>query len=187
MTTPPAKVAGGALGDADDRIGVSISVLMCDDVRTEASGKTIYIGAYGGTLVVSHLPCILPQLCFVLTVESDIDAVPMRMEFAFEFPGQPAADLLIVERPQGSPPGIYPSDARYHRSMFTNTMSQPILAAAGRLKIRSTVDGVSKLLAVFRIEEQLPPGTSADQFAEAREEARKTLEMRRAKMAAQTA
>lgn len=50
-----------------------LETIFCDDVRTEASGKRIYIGVYGSHLLVDEFPARLQQLCIVVTAVTPVD------------------------------------------------------------------------------------------------------------------
>lgn len=45
------------------------SVIVCDDIRTESSGKDILIGVYNGAIVFPRLPAALRQLIVRLEYE----------------------------------------------------------------------------------------------------------------------
>lgn len=46
------------MADGPDIYGYTI---FCDDIRVEAAGKLIYIGAYGGEMILNGtLPFVLP-------------------------------------------------------------------------------------------------------------------------------
>lgn len=44
------------------------SVILCDDVRTEISGKTILIGVYDDTIIFNSFPGTLPKICIRLSI-----------------------------------------------------------------------------------------------------------------------
>jgi hypothetical protein len=46
------------------------SVLICDDVRHERSGKDICIGVYNGVIVIPRTPTLLPKIVIRIEIES---------------------------------------------------------------------------------------------------------------------
>lgn len=46
-------------------------ILICDDIRTESSGKLIYIGIYpeGNINILGKMPYTFPKLCFIIKFE----------------------------------------------------------------------------------------------------------------------
>jgi hypothetical protein len=53
---------------------------ICDDARREDNGKLIFIGVYGGSIVLSSFPVSL-VFCLVMNIESDR---PKEMPTAFQ-------------------------------------------------------------------------------------------------------
>lgn len=51
----------------------AIHTTFCDDVRQEIRNKTSMIGVYNGSLVIQHLPVVLPKLCLVVDVSTPVD------------------------------------------------------------------------------------------------------------------
>jgi hypothetical protein len=47
------------------------SVIVCDDVRQETSGKEILIGVYNSLAYVKSFPALFPRICFRLAVNVD--------------------------------------------------------------------------------------------------------------------
>jgi len=45
-----------------------VSVVYCDDIRTEVGNKHSYIGIYQDDLLVPQMPIVLSKLCVVLTI-----------------------------------------------------------------------------------------------------------------------
>ena len=63
-------------------------LVVCDDVRIEASGKQIFIGVYGAEIQFPVFPNIYPQLFFVFTVRGQLDELPPQsIAFEVHFPG----------------------------------------------------------------------------------------------------
>lgn len=50
-----------------------LEVIFCDDVRTEITGKQIYIGVYGSHLLVDEFPANLPSLSIIATAVTAIE------------------------------------------------------------------------------------------------------------------
>jgi len=48
-----------------------IDIIYCDDIRTEIANKISLIGIYGGDMIVSSFPAVLPKLCIVITAVTD--------------------------------------------------------------------------------------------------------------------
>lgn len=49
-----------------------LEVIYCDDIREEVGNKFSYMGVYSGELTVPNAPVLLPKLCVVAKVITDI-------------------------------------------------------------------------------------------------------------------
>ncbi len=75
------------------------SVLICDDVRQEISGKEILIGVYNDVIVFTDIPTIIPKLAFRIAVSSEktLGTFKFRLE-------DPSRDKIIeIEGQVGNP------------------------------------------------------------------------------------
>ena len=69
-----------------------VSVIICDDIRTEQNGKHILIGVYGGDIVVSELPVTLPLAFWIEFLPKR--AGEFRFDLRMEVPGSaPSLEL----------------------------------------------------------------------------------------------
>ena len=66
----------------------NVSVIMCDDLRLEVSGKIIIVGMYPSNIVMPTAELVVPQLQFFFTVDFPRDAVPQRLSYEVELPGE---------------------------------------------------------------------------------------------------
>lgn len=66
-------------------------VIVCDDIRTEASGKMIIIGAYTGDIAIFADSDSSPQLTFYFRAECDVDDPFAFIRFEVTLPGEEPA------------------------------------------------------------------------------------------------
>lgn len=55
-----------------------LETIFCDDVRTESSGKKIYVGVYSSAMLVSKIPATLPALVILLRLLVTEDRFPRK-------------------------------------------------------------------------------------------------------------
>ncbi len=63
------------------------TVLFCDDVRQEVSGKLLLVGVYQADMVISELPAVLPQLNAVITLMEPKDSPSRSVGVIIDIPG----------------------------------------------------------------------------------------------------
>ncbi len=75
-----------------------IDWMICDDIRVESNGKTIIIGIYHDSIIVSGLPFVMPQL--VTWTKWDITKGPIKkFEFTVTAPDGKSMGHVIGEPP----------------------------------------------------------------------------------------
>jgi hypothetical protein len=99
------------------------SLIVCDDVRSEASGKDIIIGVYNDSIVFKAFPALLPKLSFrimliantkirdlIFLVEGDNGQEFFRAEIKIEdiATGKPAVFNMGMSPARFDGPNIYP-------------------------------------------------------------------------------
>jgi hypothetical protein len=109
-----------------------LSVLVCDDIRTEVTQKLILIGVYPTHIVIPHAPHQVPQLVFMITAESDVSD-PMTLsavEITF-----PEHEIVRIELPASGPlPEPQPGTTRWY-GKFPVTVGGPTLRP-GKITVR---------------------------------------------------
>lgn len=76
------------------------SVVLCDDVRREISGKDILIGAYAGTIVVASIPFALRVALWVEIEATETGVLEIHLRITLD--GKKPSDLkiaLLIDRP----------------------------------------------------------------------------------------
>lgn len=115
-------------------------VIFCDDVRTEANGKFIYIGIYGGDILISpHFPIRLPTFCAVVNYFARHGESSDPVRILIQFPGkdEPHAELEIPASDIAALPP--PDDPDLEDPVFQMTlvlaMRDVVMAQPGRIKV----------------------------------------------------
>jgi hypothetical protein len=116
--------------------------IFCDDLRQEANGKLIYIGAYAAEMIIFGAPpMLLPTFVAAITYrerpgESD---VPVKIKMFMPGSDDAAAELdlpVAVMRSTQFPPETEGEDRIY--SAFVSIRASPLLVRQGGLiKIRA--------------------------------------------------
>lgn len=73
----------------------NISVLFCDDIRHEVSGKISLIGVYGSHLIVNEFPAVLTKLCVHMTITIPKNALPEAVVVKFSYIGNELLSTTI--------------------------------------------------------------------------------------------
>ena len=124
------------------KLGYKISsVLICDDIRREASGKEILIGVYSSDIIVSSIPANITRLSFriILNVEH---TEFKRWHFIIDSPSQ--RDLIAQK-------GSIKIERAGRPSIFS--LSIPLLAVleTGVFKIRFGLDAPARKIGEFGV------------------------------------
>jgi hypothetical protein len=76
------------------KLGYKItSLIICDDIRREASGKEILIGVYSKDIIVKDIPTRLPQLSFRISVALE-HANFKKMRFSLSSPSRQTKKVI---------------------------------------------------------------------------------------------
>jgi hypothetical protein len=108
-----------------------LSVLVCDDIRIEVTGKEILIGVYSGAIVSPQFPFGLRSLAFRIAVERT--QACKIVKFSFLNP-----DGTTLTGTQGVAPPLQPGE---EEAKFIFELPTPMLAVAGTYKIMFSMDG----------------------------------------------
>jgi hypothetical protein len=65
------------------------SLIVCDDIRFEITGKAIIVGMYTSDIVIPAPEYTIPQLFFLYFYECPIEERPTRIAIQLTLPGQP--------------------------------------------------------------------------------------------------
>lgn len=116
------------------------SCIICDEIRTEASGKVVHIGVYQHELIASAIPQSLANLVFVAQVRSPIANPISTLGFRVERPGD--EDFLIASREVVSGPNQNFSDSESSfQSVSVNFAISPFeVKQEGSLKVWAVAD-----------------------------------------------
>lgn len=77
------------------------SVIICDEIRTEVTGKQILIGVYAGVMLFSHLPIQIPKLVF--RIQARTEAVISEFTFVIRTPNNDIAGTVTDVIPPYDP------------------------------------------------------------------------------------
>jgi hypothetical protein len=69
-------------------MAIAATVLICDDMRVENTGKIILVGIYPGELSILSDPSILSQICFFVSIDMPIDEIPKAITTEITLPNQ---------------------------------------------------------------------------------------------------
>ncbi|MBD9585794.1 hypothetical protein IB254_01880 [Pseudomonas sp. PDM03] len=61
---------------------------FCDDIRYEVNGKVSLMGTFGGVLFIPVAPALIPKLCCIISVHSDLDDPISDLRVTGSFLGQ---------------------------------------------------------------------------------------------------
>ena len=98
--------------------GREASVIVCDDVRTEMTGKLIVIGVYTTDIAIFSDEQMSPQLQFLFYAECDHSDPFKSIKFEVQLPGEKPAFVETANLPP--PPPITSGRSRsYIRQLLT--------------------------------------------------------------------
>lgn len=135
------------------------SVVFCDDIREEVSGKVTLVGCYGADLVVGgEVPAILPKLCMSCRIIFDPFDGEKILTLIIALPGETLEsaniknDVPVSIASLGSA-GNGPSDPNYPRYMaLINVIGGPItLNSEGIIQVFIVLDGVTTRIGVVKV------------------------------------
>lgn len=143
----------------EQRLGLVVSALVCDDVRRESNGKELHIGVYSGGINVPVVPFILSKLCFVFTIQGDLETQPDVIICRIRLPGQASPMETRLTRKSG--PRNQTPGARYFRIGTVLEVSPIALRETGRI-LFSVLDGeTERLFGALRV--QVTPPKELDE------------------------
>lgn len=145
------------------------SVIFCDDIREEKSGKIILIGCYGSEIAIgSSLPTVLPQLCISCRLVFDVFSGSKPVEIKVAMPGE-AFDTASMITPLNLDAndlltwGAGPSDPDHPRYMSViNIIGNRIrLENDGLIQVFLTFEGKTLRIGVIKVKSGQPRTTSS--------------------------
>ena len=125
------------------------SMILCDDVRQEVSGKETLVGVYSSTIVVAAIPASLKSLFFRISVTIS-DATMNQVRFSVTGP-----DGNKVSELSGSPPP-FKSNGEASLVFEHSPMNLPF---SGRYKVELALGG-GPAVEVGTFEVRLPSGSA---------------------------
>jgi hypothetical protein len=84
--------------------GREASVIVCDDVRFEITGKLVIVGAYTADIAIAADEQPTPQLQFLFRAECDINDPFTAIRFEVTLPG--TEPVIAESKNLGPPPGV---------------------------------------------------------------------------------
>lgn len=113
----------------------SATLMVCDDIRQEMSGKLIIIGVYTGDILILHDDFQIGQLIFFFTVDCDIKDTPRKTYFEVVLPDGETTSLTI------DAPELIP-DEQFTRWYIRQTLGiQNKSLRSGKIKAKVICDG----------------------------------------------
>lgn len=119
-------------------------ITFCDDIRQEVGGKVTQVGIYSGSCIVQEIPCLLPKLCFSLTLSAPKTNPIRSVQITAIYAGEEVVKMSlspeqIDEIMQANPP----PDPEVRQSITLTMMGviSPFkVSAPGRLKLNVIAD-----------------------------------------------
>jgi len=113
----------------------NFNVIVCDDIRLEASSKLILIGVYTGEIVIFSDNHRVPQLNFLFSVDIPVEKIPKKMEFEVSLPGGGASQRSGIEI---SVPNIPEGNTRWIWRQIIGFVD--VFLEPGRIEARVVID-----------------------------------------------
>lgn len=118
------------------RPSLNVSVITCDDIRLEATGKAMLIGVYPGDLSIPTETATTPHINFFFSVDGELATRPGEIKFQVKLPEQEAADTTVSQLAQIAPVEGRTRWSVRHGMGFANAVLRP-----GRILATVIVDG----------------------------------------------
>lgn len=126
------------------------SVLICDDIRTETTGKEILIGVYRGAVVVPTAPISLPSLA--LRIEFGVTGVSEREDFetSIRFLSPDKVEIFFAS-------GMIDIIEPLEPAVISLTFGPATFPKQGEYKIMMTLFGQTKTISTLKLRIGSPP------------------------------
>jgi hypothetical protein len=132
----------------------AVDLLICDDIRLEASGRLSLMGVYGPTVEVASFPFLLPSLCAVLLIRKPREPLTTATSVVLDMTGNP---MFPAGTQTLSPPTVTGTKLMYQLQV---KMVPFILLAEGTITFRFTFDGSDQIGMELPITVRRTPGAS---------------------------
>lgn len=115
-------------------MGMNASMIICDDLRMEVTGKLFLIGVYPGNIGIPVEGSIAGQLMFFFSFDCPIEDTPANITFEIILPGErPEQATVSVNRPE--------PDGKHTRWFMRQVIAvQGKTLRAGKILARVTAD-----------------------------------------------
>jgi len=127
-----------------------VSVIVCDDIRRETSGKEILIGVYNNVAISGIFPIVFPQLFFRVAAEV-VDPHPKTFTFQIEQESTGATVMNVT----GNIPAKEDDDTSY---LFGVSLQGFVANQPMTLLIRLGIDGDPDTVGKFVIRHPISDG-----------------------------
>ncbi len=116
------------------------SVIVCDDIRTEVTGKQSINGIYDGEMLVAEFPALIPKVSFRIAIRTTKRAKKLKIVV------ESATQKLISYDGDFPKPklGLDP-----HNVAFAFAASPALFPSAETYKIKLGIDGPAKAVGEF--------------------------------------
>ena len=118
-------------------MAINATLIICDDIRIEITGKSIIIGMYTGNLSITEEPSVITKLMFLFNVDIPLPYIPTVVTVEVTIPGVPVPLREEVK----VPPPAAPIGPEHTRWIFRHAIGmQNITARSGKIVARVWVD-----------------------------------------------
>lgn len=118
-----------------------IDWMICDDIRQEFNNKLIFIGVYGGDVIVGSIPAILPQLVFFSKWDTT-NAPIKKFEFTIFQPNGKEVGPISSEPPHSEPKS---------RAFIQIAIAPFNIEVPGEYKIKAKINGINCNIGSFNV------------------------------------
>ena len=114
---------------------MNATMLACDEIRFEATGKLFIIGMHPGNIAIIEDGAPVGQLIFLFSVDCELDVIPKEVVFEVALPGaEPQRTTVSV-----TPPEVGEGHTRWFMRHAMGVQNQPL--RAGKIAAKVTADG----------------------------------------------
>lgn len=113
---------------------MNVTVLVCDEIRIELSGKLFIIGMYTGNIAIPHDDFVIPSINFLFSFDCALSDMPKKVAFEITMPG----GVTNSSQLDVAPPEIKEHHTRWymrHALGFQNTSLR-----SGKIEAKIVVD-----------------------------------------------
>ena len=121
-------------------MSVSATLLICDDIRFENTGKMLIVGGYTSDIAIPQADFNVGQLLFLFSLDAPISDFPREVKFEVVFPGDELRENAVVLPPLENLEGR----TRWYLRQILNFNNQAL--RPGRIFARVVCDGQETLV-----------------------------------------